>query len=124
MTSSSEPSTQKYCSELVGTTESTQRSVNVTHDPISGRPASFGKSISETREPIIYPEEFITQRDVVVTNPHNRFFRVNKTLFAEHERMFLHVAQQGLANLAQSVLSRIANRLREEQHERDTQSLQ
>jgi len=120
---SSEPSTQKYCSDLVGTTESTQRSVNVTHDPISGRPASFGKSISETRETIIYPEEFLTQKDVVVINPHNRFFRVDKTLFAEHEKMFLYMAQQGWSEPTQTPLTRIANRLKEEQHESNKQPL-
>ena len=86
---SSDPTSQEYFSKLVGTTESTQRSVNATHDPTSGRPINYSKSISETREPIIYPEEFLDQKDVVVINPQNRFFRVNKSLFAKHAGMFL-----------------------------------
>lgn len=79
---------QKYFSEIVGTTESTQRSISENQDPFSGRGTGYSKSISETREPIIYPHEFLTLKDVVLITPHG-FCRVNKTLFVENQKKFL-----------------------------------
>lgn len=81
---------QKYFSDIVGTTESTQRSVSVNHDSFSGRAINYGRNISETRECIIYPHEFLTLKDVVLILPHSYgFCRVNKMLFIENKEMFL-----------------------------------
>ena len=104
----SDPSGQEYYSKLVGTTESTQRSISENHDPITGKVVGYGRSISETREPIIYPHEFLKLEDVVVINPHGGFCRVNKILFAKRENreMFLlpqlkqnrdYMVQKGIA---------------------------
>ena len=80
---------QEYVSKLVGTIESTQRSVSANHDPYSGNVLGYSRNISETREPIIYPHEFLTQKDVVVISPHGGFCRVRKTLFVDNEEVFL-----------------------------------
>jgi type IV secretion system protein VirD4 len=84
-----DPTSQEYFSKAVGTTESTQRSVSANHDPFSGKVIGYGRTINENREPIIYPHEFLTLKDVVVINPYSGFFLVNKTLFIENEEMFL-----------------------------------
>ena len=78
---------QQYFSKLVGTTKSIQRSINANYDQF-GRASGYNRNISETREPIIQPEEFLTLDDVVVIIPRG-YFRVNKTLFVEHEERFL-----------------------------------
>lgn len=79
---------QKYFSDLVGSTESTQRTVSVNHDSFSGRVTGYNRSISETREPIIYPHEFSTLNDIVLITPYG-FCRVEKTLFFENKEKFL-----------------------------------
>ena len=83
-----DPASQKYFSDLVGTTESTQRSVSVDNDPLDGRITGLGRSVSETREPIIYAHEFLTQKDVVLITPYG-FCRVDKKLFVKNRDMFL-----------------------------------
>jgi len=79
---------QKYFSDIVGTTVSTQRSINVHHDPLNGSVSGYGRSVGEIREAIIYPHQFSTLEDVVLITPYG-FCRVNKTLFIEHQRWFL-----------------------------------
>lgn len=78
---------QQYFSKLVGTTKSLRRSINANCNQF-GRASGYNRNISETREPIIQPEEFLTLDDVVVITPKG-YFRVNKTLFVEHEEWFL-----------------------------------
>jgi len=84
----SDAASQECFSKMTGTTESTQRSVNVNHDPTNGRPTGYGKGISEMREPIIYPHEFISQSDVVVISRHG-FFRVDKVQYVDNQKMFM-----------------------------------
>ena len=86
---------QQYFSRIVGTTKTIQSSISASYDQF-GRSAGYNRNIGETREPIIYPEEFLTLDDVVVITPKGGFFRVNKTLFVEHEEWFLK--QQLLKN--------------------------
>lgn len=80
---------QEYLSKIVGTTESTQRGVSAAHDPFSGRVNSYNRSINETREFIIHPHEFLTQKDVIFVNPLGGFCRVKKIIFAENKKVFL-----------------------------------
>jgi len=84
----SDPISQEYFSKAVGTIESEQRGISANLDPFSRMFTGFGMNISETREPIIYPHEFLTLTDVVVVNPHNGFCRVNKVMVYEHEDTF------------------------------------
>lgn len=79
---------QKYFSDLVGSSKSTQRTVSESHDPFSGRVTGYSRSISETREPIIYPHEFSTLKDVVLITPYG-FCRVEKTLYFKNQKKFL-----------------------------------
>lgn len=85
-----DPTTQEYFSQLVGTVEATQRSINISHDPYDGRPTNYSKSINETREYIIFPHEFQTQKDIVLITPHG-FCRVNKVLFSDYEDFFMNI---------------------------------
>jgi type IV secretion system protein VirD4 len=86
----SDVTSQEYASKAVGTIESTQRSVSENHDPLTGKVVGYSRTINESREPILYPHEFLTLTDIVVIHPHSgRFCRVNKTLFIEHQETFL-----------------------------------
>jgi type IV secretion system protein VirD4 len=94
---------QEYFSKAVGTIESIQRNAGINFNPLSGMFFGYGMNISETREPIIYPHEFLTLKDVVVINPHNGFCRVDKIMFHEHEDMFLRPQQlQNQKNVEQT----------------------
>lgn len=81
---------QRYFAEIVGTTESLQRSFHVNHNPYNGRVAGYSQNHSENREPIIYPHQFSTLRDVVLITPCG-YFRVKKTLFVGCEDWFLRL---------------------------------
>jgi type IV secretory pathway TraG/TraD family ATPase VirD4 len=85
-----DPISQDYFSKAIGTIEVLQRGVSVNIDPFSRTPTSFGINISKTQAPIIHPHEFLTMTDVIVINPINGFFRVDKILFYEHEELFLN----------------------------------
>ena len=63
--------------------ESVQRSININHDPQSGKVSSFGRNVSESREPIVHPHEFLTMQDVIFLNPHNCFCRLDKALLSD-----------------------------------------
>lgn len=123
-----DPVSQENVSRQIGTIESTQRGANVTHDTATGRPVSYGRNIGETREPIIYPHEFLTQKDVVVINPHNGFCRVNKILFVDHIKMFMRPQTSKMQELSKpygdSVTGLDIIRMEEEERERKRQSLQ
>ena len=85
----SDPVSQEYFSDAVGTTESNRRGFGFNFEPVNGMIASYSGNISEIREPIIYQHEFLTLKDVVVINPFNGFCRVDKILFHEHREVFL-----------------------------------
>ena len=90
----SDPINQKYFSDAIGTVESSQKGIGVNINPFSGIVASFDINVNETRESIMYPQEFLTMKDVVFLNPHNSFCRLEKVLFYEHEEMFLNQSLQ------------------------------
>jgi len=80
--------TQEWYSKGTGDTESTRRSVSANHDPLNGRISGYSRNINETREPIIYPHEFRTLKDVVLLTPHG-FCRLNKAMFYQNKKLFL-----------------------------------
>jgi type IV secretion system protein VirD4 len=79
-----DPISQEYFSKAVGTIESTQKSAGINFNPFSGMFFGYGMNINETREPLIYPHEFLTLKNIVVINPHNGYCRVDKIMFHEH----------------------------------------
>lgn len=85
-----DPASQKYFSDLVGTTVTMQRGFNAAQDPYDGRVSAYNRSISETREPILHPHEFLTLKDVVLITPYG-FCRVRKTMFFKTAKYYLHL---------------------------------
>ena len=86
----SDPTSQKYFSDLVGTTVTMQRGFSATHDSLSGVVSGYNRTLSETREPIIHPHEFLTLQDVVLITPHG-FCRANKTPYFKCAASFLRL---------------------------------
>lgn len=68
--------TQNYLSNLIGTRQSTQQSFSESFDEF-GNNVGCGRQISEAREPIIYPHELATLKDVLLLTPYG-FCRVEK----------------------------------------------
>ena len=85
----SDPTSQEYFSRAIGNVKSTQKGSSFNFDPFSGIFTGFGININETREPIIYPHEHLTLKDILVRNPYNGICRVDKVLFYEHKAMFM-----------------------------------
>lgn len=83
-----DPASQKYFSDLVGTTVMMQRGFNAAQDPFDGRVSTYNRSIHETREPILHPHEFLTLDDVVLITPYG-FCRVRKTMFCRTAKYYL-----------------------------------
>ena len=84
-----DPASQEYFSKAIGCVESTHAGISANIDPISKMISSWGINSSETRKPIIYPQDFLTLQDVVLLNPFSGFCRADKTLYHEHEELFL-----------------------------------
>ncbi|WMC91319.1 type IV secretory system conjugative DNA transfer family protein [Kineothrix sp. MB12-C1] len=68
--------TQKYLSELIGTTKCTQRSQSESLNEY-GECVGYSKQISEIYEPFIFPHEFLTLEDIPLITPKG-FYRVEK----------------------------------------------
>jgi type IV secretion system protein VirD4 len=85
----SDPISQEYFTKAVGTINSIQKGVSMNIDPFSEIIAGYSQNINETREPIFYPNEYLTLEDIVVINPHNGICRVEKIMFHENETLFL-----------------------------------
>ena len=79
---------QKYFSELAGNFDSVEKSCNINYGGLSGEATGYSRTMNEARKPIIYPEEFLTMKDVVLFTP-NGVCRVNKVMIHENEGMFL-----------------------------------
>lgn len=78
--SADDPETQKYWSDLVGTTKTRSDRFSSNFDE-TGEPSGYSFSISATREPIIYPHEFASLSDIVLLHPgKERFCRLEKEL--------------------------------------------
>jgi type IV secretory pathway TraG/TraD family ATPase VirD4 len=73
----SDPFSQKYCSESIGVISVMKRSANTTYKELYGPTSSYSMQINETIEPIIFPHEFATLKDVVLLHPEG-FCRIDK----------------------------------------------
>jgi len=89
----SDPPRQDYFSKLMGTVESTQRSISKNFDPYNGNPTSFSSTITETREPIIQPHEFHLHDDVIVKTDKG-YFRVEKIMLNKRENIGMFYQEQ------------------------------
>lgn len=89
----SDVESQKYFSNLVGTTMSMQSGFGASYGTINGDPIGYSRNINQTYEPIIFPHEFQTMNDVVVITP-DGYFRVEKTMFFKNKELFLRVQRQ------------------------------
>lgn len=78
--SADDPDTQKYCSDLVGTTNTRSDGFSSCFDE-KGKPNGYSLNVSQTREPIIYPHEFASLTDIILIHPgKERFCRLEKNL--------------------------------------------
>lgn len=78
---------QKYFSELIGTTFIARQGFSVNHSPTNGNVLAYGRSIAEHREPIVYPDELLMLNDVVLITPYG-FCRVNKIPYYRNQKWF------------------------------------
>lgn len=63
-----EPETQKYLSEMIGTVPTGRTSVSQSLDSYM-KPSGWGTHVQEDREPLILPHEFTTNRDIWLHTP-------------------------------------------------------
>ena len=78
---SSDADTQRYFSELVGTTKHPSRGFTANYDK-SGKPSGYSVTINEARVPIIQPHEFASLQDIVLLHPETeRFCRIQKETY-------------------------------------------
>ena len=77
----SDTETQRYFSDLVGTTKVPSRGMTANFDEF-GHPAGYSITVNEAREPIIHPHEFASLQDIILLHPGpERFCRVEKETF-------------------------------------------
>ncbi len=87
----SDVESQQYCSNLVGSVETLRASINESCNMFTGQVTGYNRSISTTREPIIYPHEFGTLSDVVIVSPEG-YVRVRKVPYYENKLLFKQLA--------------------------------
>ena len=75
-----EVSTQEYFSKAIGAKISNANNIGINFTP-SGEVSGYGCRSSETRVPIIYPEEFKELKDIIIIC-HDGYFRVNKAPYS------------------------------------------
>jgi hypothetical protein len=75
---------QKYFSDLSGSSEVEKKGYNVSYDPDSGLEVGTSDNYSLRREPIIYPHEFAKLHDIVLMTPRG-FCRVDKAPYYERK---------------------------------------
>jgi type IV secretion system protein VirD4 len=80
--------TQKYFSDLVGTSVIVKRGNSVNHDTQTGEIIGLCTSFSEVREAIMEPHEFLTLDDIILLCP-NGVFRLYKVNFFDNKHIFL-----------------------------------
>lgn len=64
-----EPDSQEYFSKLIGTVPIGRRSISQNYDPTTEY-STYGRQIQEFREPLIFPHEFATNRDILLHTPY------------------------------------------------------
>jgi len=77
----SDVETQRYFSDLVGTTKVPSKGIAANFDEL-GYSSGYNFSVSESREPIIHPHEFASLSDIILLHPGpERFCRVKKETY-------------------------------------------
>ena len=64
-----EPDSQEYFSKLIGTVPIGRRSFSQSYNPTTDY-NTYGQQIQEFREPLIFPHEFATNRDILLHTPY------------------------------------------------------
>lgn len=82
-----EPESQEYFSKLVGSAPIGRRSISQNYDPISTR-STYGLQIQESREPLIYPHEFATNRDIWLYTPFGFLSTIKLPVSVTHRHVY------------------------------------
>ncbi len=82
--------TQRAFSEMIGTAKTVTRGIGANYDTPTGEMNGYSRSITESREPAIFPHELATLKDIVLITP-DGFCRVEKAPFYELERKTFHM---------------------------------
>jgi type IV secretion system protein VirD4 len=77
-----DPESQKYFSEAIGTLIVSRQSVSTTYDYATKEAKNYNLTVNESREPIIHPHEFATLTDVVLMTPEG-YCRIDKAPYFE-----------------------------------------
>jgi type IV secretory pathway TraG/TraD family ATPase VirD4 len=77
-----DPDSQKYCSDLIGSFTTANKGVSTSHSPSNGRILGYSMNLNETRTPRIQPHEFASLKDIVLMTP-DGYCRVEKAPYYE-----------------------------------------
>lgn len=97
-----DPDSQKYCSDLIGSVTVANRSVSTSLSPSNGEITGYSMSISEARAPLIHPHELATLKDILLMTP-DGFCRVEKAPYYE-QFGDTFVMQQPLNSSSESIM--------------------
>ena len=77
-----EPYSMEYCSKLTGTLITPNKSVSTSFNSSTGETTGYSFQINEIREPVLFPHDFATLKDVVLITE-DGYCRVNKLSYDE-----------------------------------------
>lgn len=83
-----EPDSQEYFSKLFGSVLTGKRGLSQSYDPYTER-STYGRQLQESREPLIHPHEFATNRDIWLYTPDGFFSTIRLPVSTTH----LHVLE-------------------------------
>ena len=82
-----EPDSQEYFSRLIGSVPIGKRSMSQNFD-FTAASSSYGLQIQESREPLIYPHEFATNRDIWLHTPYGFFSTYKLPVYVTHRHVY------------------------------------
>jgi len=82
-----EPDSQEYFSRLIGSIPIGKRSMSQNFDSIATR-STYGLQIQESREPLIYPHEFATNRDIWLYTPYGFLCTYKLPVSVTHQHIY------------------------------------
>lgn len=87
-----EPESQKYFSDLIGTILTHRRSISRTQDGYDRRP-TYAEQFQEVREPAILPHQFATNRDIWLHTPYGFFctYKLPVSVTFQHLNCFIEI---------------------------------
>ena len=77
-----DPFSQKYFSDMVGSIKVITHGISTNYRPYFGELDSYSLQQNESREPIIFPHEFATIKDIVLMTP-DGYCRIDKAPYYE-----------------------------------------